>query len=53
MISRCFDKIIKVGATIPKIETILFPEFQGAGYLFPILRFENKVIICIHIIYIL
>ncbi|KMQ95743.1 dynein heavy chain axonemal [Lasius niger] len=44
MISRCFDKIIKVGATIPKIETILFPELEQKSYLFPISRFEDTVL---------
>lgn len=48
MISRCFDKVITVSATIPKLETILFPELKDAGYLFPISRFEDTVII--HII---
>lgn len=43
MISRCFDKIIKVGTTIPKIETILFPELEHAGYLFPVSRYESEV----------
>lgn len=43
MISRCFDKIIKVGATIPKIETVLFPEMHQIGYLFPISRYEDTV----------
>jgi len=51
IISRCFDKIITVGSMIPKIETILFPELKDTGYLFPISRFEDTVIICIINIY--
>ncbi|GAB1862505.1 Dynein heavy chain 3, axonemal [Camponotus japonicus] len=43
-ISRCFDTIIKVGSTIPKIETILFPELKQTSYLFPISRFEDMVL---------
>ncbi|XP_036144833.1 dynein heavy chain 3, axonemal isoform X1 [Monomorium pharaonis] len=44
MISQCFDKIIMVGAAIPKIEAILFPELKNVGHLFPILRFEDTVL---------
>ncbi|EZA46954.1 Dynein heavy chain 3, axonemal [Ooceraea biroi] len=43
-ISRCFDKIIRVGCTIPRIETILFPELKRAGYLFPISRYEDRIL---------
>lgn len=43
IVSRCFDKIIKVAATIPKIQTILFPELDQVGRLFPISRYEDTV----------
>lgn len=42
-ISRCFDKIIKVGSIIPKIENILFPELGHTDCLFPISRYEDTV----------
>lgn len=42
-ISRCFDKILKVGSRVPKIESILFPEFSEAGYIFPVSRSESSV----------
>ncbi|XP_050466815.1 dynein axonemal heavy chain 3 isoform X2 [Cataglyphis hispanica] len=44
MISRCLNKIIEVGATVPKIETLLFPELKQTNYLFPISRFEDRVL---------
>ncbi|XP_025152566.1 dynein heavy chain 3, axonemal [Harpegnathos saltator] len=44
IISRCFDKILKMGTTIPKIEIILFPELDHIGYLFSISRYEDTVL---------
>lgn len=43
ILSECFDKIISVAAKVPKIETILFPEFENEGFLSPVLREEDKV----------
>ncbi|XP_015588713.1 dynein heavy chain 3, axonemal [Cephus cinctus] len=43
VISRCFDKIIKVAGKVPRIETILFPELQKKAYMFPVLREEEAV----------
>ncbi|CAL7933869.1 unnamed protein product [Xylocopa violacea] len=43
IISQCFDKIIKVGTLIPKIETILFPELEDQGFLFSVSRSEDSV----------
>ncbi|KAG7209677.1 hypothetical protein KM043_011323 [Ampulex compressa] len=42
--SRCFDKILGLAATVPKIESILFPELQRREFLFPILRQEDTVL---------
>ncbi|CAD6235446.1 GSCOCG00007903001-RA-CDS, partial [Cotesia congregata] len=41
--SRCFDRILLVGSEVPKIETIIFPEFQGSAYLLSVSRNETLV----------
>lgn len=43
IISRCFDKILRVPKHIPRIESVLFPEFKGAFYMFPVFRKEEQV----------
>lgn len=42
-VSRCFDRILLVGSVVPKIETILFPEFKGSAYLLSVSRNETLV----------
>lgn len=42
-VSRCFDRILLVGSTVPKIEAIIFPEFQGTAYLLSVSRDETLV----------
>ncbi|XP_063993893.1 dynein axonemal heavy chain 3 [Diachasmimorpha longicaudata] len=42
-VSRCFNKILRVGAQVPRIETIIFPEFKCTGCLFLISRAESSV----------
>ncbi|XP_017759468.1 PREDICTED: dynein heavy chain 3, axonemal [Eufriesea mexicana] len=44
IISQCFDKIIKIGTLIPKIETLLFPELEKQEFLFPVSRYEDLVL---------
>lgn len=47
IISRCFDKILRVPKHIPRIESILFPEFKDAFYMLPVFRKEEQVSVII------
>ncbi|XP_053593796.1 dynein axonemal heavy chain 3 [Microplitis demolitor] len=47
-VSRCFDRILLVGSTVPKIEAIIFPEFQGTAYLLSVSRDETLVSLIIN-----
>lgn len=42
-VSKCFDKVLAVGSNVPRIETILFPEFQGSAFMFSVTRQETSV----------
>lgn len=43
VLSKCFEEIIGVASTIPKIEVILFPEIQMKGCLFSVSPDEEMV----------